>query len=217
MALYAAFEDILLPDPRSTDPVKPRMMNCTRYVLTSDRNQKKIWGNPNWKRIKAISEIVKQIPSTLRSYDDVTDIWTIPRDKFEDVVRKLVDDSFCPMLVFGQSLDDFALNKPLNSNTSSNSWADAARKQASFKAEATEDFFKNAAPAQTLMPLEDVRTQLMQLIKPHVPATLELKDKESFLRGYKLAARKLHPDFNGGDSSKMTQLNYLFQQYKELV
>jgi hypothetical protein len=68
------------------------------------------------------------------------------------------------------------------------------------------------------MPVADIKTKLIAIVQPFMPMPLDELDcnKEWMMRAYKITARKLHPDL-GGDAAKMSELNSLYMQYKEIV
>lgn len=167
--------------------------------------------NYDWLILNDIVAVIKQIPSGKRSYDPVTFVWTIPENGFRIIVSML---KHVGVVVEHQSLADFM--NPSANNSSKPNWADQVRTSQSFKAkvESAEDFFKSNIISSATMNESEIKSKLRSLISPFV--SFDLEDKESFIRGYKFAARRLHPDL-GGDPVKMSELNELYAQYKELV
>lgn len=154
--------------------------------------------------------ILKQIPAGKRSYDPSNHVWTIPAAALNTIELYLV--AYGGALLEHQNL--FVAMQPKTEQTAKH-WAEDLRASGKVKAEATEDFFKNSAPVSSgTLDSNTLQQRLILLIKPYI--SFDLNDRESFLRGYKIAARKLHPDL-GGDAAKMSELNSLFMQYKEVM
>ena len=192
------------------------------YILVKFSSGKhpsdQVIGNTDHNVLKAIVTLIKQIPSSKRTYDPVYKTWTIPEDSLLQLKATNLFKSFLwPCLMF-------AITQPLPNNSSSpwgekkdkKSWAEDIKTSGAFKVEEPEEFFKNQASAPVpMLTTEDLTKKLSQLIKPYV--NFELVAREDYLRGYKIAARRLHPDVAGGSSAAMLELNSLFAQYKESV
>jgi hypothetical protein len=148
--------------------------------------------------------LLKQIPAGKRDYNPATRIWTVPESALEIFETLNID-------VFEHPNLDAFINPPSQSEAKAKHWADSLRDQV--KVEAAEDFFKGSPVISGVSNPEALQQRLTAIISRYV--SFELKDRESFLRGYKLTARKLHPDF-GGDAQKMSELNELWAQYKEV-
>jgi len=162
--------------------------------------------------LQQIVQILKQIPAGKRSYDDTTNIWTVPF-KSLDIINALLSSQigganqtmFCHV-----DLDAF-LNPP--APESKNKWSNVK-----VKTEKPEDFFYKPP---TGMDKNDIIARLTAIVMPYMAESVKQSDganldKEFFMRAYKITARKLHPDL-GGDPAKMSELNQLWMQYKEMV
>lgn len=198
--------------------------HCEKFSLASQALVKlKFSGSPNLKNsyisfadkkhLQTCVTLLKQIPAGKRSYDPSTYIWTIPETNLEIVELYLNANG-------GAIIEWADLAAAMNPQTQKNkNWADSLRDAGKVKSESVEDFFKNAPGSSTTASAGALTTEALQqrltlMIKPFV--SFELEDRESFLRGYKIAARRLHPDL-GGDAAKMSELNSLFMQYKEVM
>lgn len=161
--------------------------------------------------------LLKQIPAGKRKFDPLDNVWTIPASAFA-VLKQIVEiNSGSPQAVIRHKdlYADFILASNQNNNSATQkAWHETVREQASFEAEAAEDFFHQQT-ITTTMPVTDIQAKLRELILPF--ATFELNTREDFMRGYKIAARRYHPDVKGGDAQKMSELNSLWMQYKEIA
>jgi hypothetical protein len=157
--------------------------------------------------VKKIVEIIKQIPPSERVYDPISKIWTIPTPKFATLSNILRAMQVKPLCWSPNDFDDFLAGK--SHSTKVDSVEEAAK-----VAPKAEDFFYTQAPIKKLVSEVEVETALCKLFD------LSYSDVESMRLNvkklYRQAAKQLHPDLNGGDASKMTELNYYFQQYKTL-
>lgn len=214
--LYAHYEVInmlrvmnMLSSVRSQDDPT---QNLVRFVASNSFTAVKTsFSKADYARLQSIIEVIKLIPSSQRSYDPSTKVWTLREDKFRSLMV------FWDRIQQVANLDSF-LNFSLYSAATT---ARAARADAwktfqagTLEVENPEDFFKAppSAPSAVLSS-EELRLKLSQLIKPYI--NFSLSSREDFLRGYKIAARRLHPDVAGGSAAAMSELNSLFAQYKE--
>jgi hypothetical protein len=168
---------------------------------------------------KNLLPLLKQIPSGKRKYDPVDYVWTIPASTFA-IIRILVEHDGDPSAVIKHKdlYKDFIHFNWNQAAEPASSWHEQIRESEDFqqKVEAPEDFFKNNTTTITSVMTEtEIKQKLALLIKPFI--NFDLNVREDFMRGYKLACRRLHPDIKGGDAAKMSELNSLWMQYKELV
>lgn len=214
--LYCHYEIFQLPIDVGNMPAGSNMM---RFKFSSSTLKASVL---NFKRdgdvMKRTIELIKQIPTGKRSYDPATNIWTIPL-----INKTLIDGMIFSQFISGGSninqvviehpdLDQF-INPPIQNTESKNTWS-----QTKVKVENPEDFFYKAP---TILSEPDIKMRLIEITKPYLslPPTMDEVNKEWFMRAYKITARKLHPDLNPDPSSakKMSELNELWTQYKELV
>jgi len=193
--LYIHYEQFKLAD---VDAVKLIFGTKTNHIIV---------GNLAWEQSKQIINLFKQIPSSKRSFDPVTKIWILP----ESILKLLL---VMPDLGKTAHNDlDAWLNPPKNQD--SFKWYD----NANIKTEAPEDFFHaHTASSSCVLTETELQNKLVAIVEPLV--TFKLSSKEDMVRGYKLAARKLHPDLNGGSAKsakRMSELNSLWMQYKEVA
>lgn len=179
----------------------------------------------DFNRVKTVYlPLLKQIPAGKRKFDVIDNVWTIPAYSF-DVIRQLVEQEtgtgyFSPYMGSSNVIKHKDLYKDYifaandTSSKTQKAWHETVREQASFEAEAAEDFFHQSVTVHELS-ATDIQQQLKLLIAPHI--NFELNGREDFMRGYKIAARRYHPDIKGGDAQKMSELNSLWMQYKEIA
>lgn len=182
-------------------------VDAIKLVFSSSKTSPSIIiGQSDWNKVKELSNIFKQIPSGKRSYDPIVKMWILP----ESILKVLL---VMPDLGKTAHNDlDAWLNPPKNQDNFK--WYD----NANIKAEAPEDFFHaHTASSSCVLTETELQAKLLSIVKPFMkmPEDDNL-NKEWFLRAYKITARKLHPDL-GGDANKMSELNMLWNQYKEIA
>lgn len=160
--------------------------------------------------------LIKQIPASHRSFDPVDYIWTIGESKFEPL-KMLVNaqDKTRPFCCYHSDLNAFIY--PPKVEKKDQSWAEEIKARHNFKTEQPEDFFHSVSAESLVLNQSTIETKMLQLIKPYINFEPALGNKMDFGRAYKLAARRLHPDLATGDASKMSELNMLWMQYKEVA
>jgi hypothetical protein len=147
---------------------------------------------------------IKQIPSTLRAWDQVNYIWTIPIANWLGIKPFAEKGMFCTCIKYNDLFDEF-INKDFGTING------YTRNQVP----KAEDFFYEHTQSQ----LNNNNSNSLTLAQ--IEAKLKLYFDSSDLSGdlkklYRRAAMKYHPDVNNGDSTKMSELNWLWQQYQEL-
>lgn len=185
-------------------------------------------GNKNYHDVHYISkqefELVKllitlikqQIPSAQRNYEPTEKIWMISaqkRQEYETLFSLTGNYTWNKV----PSLLDYIITSKLDYDRNLFS-AQKQRefeymKQQGIKAENAEDFyhqFKEPESQQvSKIPFIEIKKRLFDLMDYKMEVQLTKTD-------YRKASRKLHPDFNGGDGSKMSELNMLWQEYIKL-
>lgn len=165
--------------------------------------------------------LLKQIPAGKRKYDATDNVWTIPAAAF-DVIKQLIEHHGGTQAVLRHKdlYADFILATDKNNNSKNQKvWHETVREQDSFQAEAAEDFFHAHTISVDTQHIGTIQNKLLELIKPFMPMPEDETEltREWFMRGYKIAARRYHPDIKGGDAQKMSELNSLWMQYKEMA
>jgi hypothetical protein len=229
MSIYLHFErSTLNPTGLLNPPV-----NIVRLIFSSGPNQANISWNKDKETFETFKKMLLQIPSSQRSYDATTHIWTIKADKFNLIVslftpvntREHGPNSLYPGRA---TLANFIQNCQTRSNRFNGAYGNTVFDRET-KAPNAEDFFYNKSQpvSSTQMPLEQVRTKLFDLIgapaQPSIsyantnPSVSKDIDIKTLTKLYRQAALKYHPDRNNGDATQMSQLNMLWQQYKSMI
>lgn len=211
--LYCHYEIFTLNTTLANTNV-PTSLNMMKLKFSSSASNGAVVNfNRDGAKLKEIIQIIKQIPAGKRSYDDTTNIWIIPATQLSVIDLLLstqLNTRYNSTMIRHLDLNAF-LNSP--APETKNAWSDIK-----VKAEKPEDFFYK--PTNGVMPIADIQARFITIVSPFVPIP-SLDDfskfnKEWFMRAYKITARKLHPDL-GGDPNKMSELNSLYMQYKEMV
>lgn len=177
--------------------------SLTKVKFSSYANLNKIQGTNDFQKLKELVGFIKQIPATSREYDSKLNIWIIPRAQFDNLegifktVYFIATKEHTDLKRWAEGLPEI---EPEQVNT----------------APKPEDFFYSTQQpvGQSKIDKETARKLFVDFISRESISVFENGD---LIKSYKLAARKLHPDLNGGDARKMTELNSLWQQYKSLA
>lgn len=213
------YEVVNLPASLNPDGPDKGEFIMIRAKFSSSYNDARII---NFKRdgdylTKHIVHMIKQIPSGYRTYDPATFIWMFPQKNFaliELLMKGQPSIKTTEATRLHTSLDDF-ISPPTRKERI---WADDLFDSGKIKVEAAEDFFNAGINSGEVIVPEDVKSKFIALIRPVISFDITINaERDVFLRGYKLAARKFHPDLAGGDAAKMSELNMLWSQYKEVV
>lgn len=179
--------------------------NLTKLKFSSDTRRPAMVGDLNFINLKTCVEIIKQIPASLRTFEPYQNIWTIPASSFNlartlwESTKKIDVNNFIP-------------------HADLKRWADGLEGvvlEHEKTAPKPEDFFYNTGQVigGPKVSKDQARMTLVDFLTREAITVFENGD---LIKSYKIAARKLHPDLNGGDASKMSELNMLWRQYKEL-
>lgn len=183
------------------------VLPLTKFVFSSSSARSAGGDKAHTDRIKKCVEFIKQIPISDRSFDAVKYTWTVHTSAFLNL-RALWNH-----MNYTIDRQSYFLHADLKR------WMDGLEGvvlEHEKVAPKPEDFFYSTSqPVRT--PKVDKETARMLLVDFLIYEQVQVFANGDLIKSYKQAARKLHPDLNGGDASKMTQLNYLWQQYKELV
>lgn len=175
----------------------------TKLVFSSHNISLNMYGKYNFEILKAYIFAIKQIPVSERTYDPKYKIWIILTDKFE-VLKRLWESTHPNMCISHPDLKLWIEGKE-----GYKSEFEAREEQK------PEDFFYSTSQPVG-QPKVDMETARKQFVDFLIRQSIQVFENGDLIKSYKLAARKLHPDLNGGDSSKMSELNMLWQQYKQL-
>jgi len=154
-----------------------------------------------------VVSLLKQIPSSLRAFDNETKVWTIPLDKFEFLQQTILK----------------ALNYKYKQYSKGNLIAEAIlfNPDAAKYAEVpkAEDFFYeqpagNFESSSDTLTFQQLEEKLQELLGTNSIISALGDDYRKKL--YRKAAMKYHPDRNNGDGSKMSELNYYWQEYQKV-
>lgn len=193
--LYCHYEHFTVADKK-----------LTKLKFSSDLFKPLMYGNINVLNLETCVIMIKQIPASERTFESLLKIWTIPTPSF-DILRTLWDKS------------NIIIENNFISHADLKRWAEGLEGvvlEHEKTAPKPEDFFYNTGQVIDGLKVskEQARMTLVDFLTREAITVFENGD---LIKSYKIAARKLHPDLNGGDATKMTELNFLWQQYKELV
>jgi hypothetical protein len=171
-------------------------LQLTLIVFSSSKSMVQIYGKGDYAAMVSFKTLLTQIAASRRSYDPNTHIWTIPTEVFNAIFKL----KFPPHLLLEH--DDI------------NAWAtpDDGYNEEKKVPQNAEDFFYNTSQPTTSnaqLSLESLTDTLTGIFRE-----IGITDADIAV-AYKKAARKLHPDL-GGSAEKMSELNMIWQQYKQL-
>jgi hypothetical protein len=198
--LYLHYEEfqISLPDKGVQDLV--------RLVFSTSATEKKVYGAKVFATIKDCCYYLKQIPGDSRTMDPKTYIWTIPQDKFDSLKKIYLTMQYISSESYFKkhdSLQDFV---------------DGVKKQKLGDIPKAEEFFYSYGQpvAGGSLSKESIAAKLQLILTEALKTEIDLSKATviDLLKVYRKAALIYHPDRNGGDGSKMSELNMLWQMYK---
>jgi hypothetical protein len=183
----------------------------TELRLSSDRHGRleiHFWNKMENIVFESVKKLLKWPPLQNYSYDPALKLWSyfgqygVTGTYGEEVIKKVqlvVEALGQPFKAFEvEDLADQAINDKVDLS--------GARKRTK-RMSAEEFFYNHGVPAaQQAMSLETVQKKLTVLMGTEISK-----------KTYRLAAMRLHPDRNNGDGSKMTELNWLWQQWTQLA
>lgn len=147
--------------------------------------------------------LYKQIPSNQRAYDKDLKIWTIPAAtffSFETLYKAL----HVTLIKHNRNFYDLLFENP---NKQKNIYPD-------------EFFYQQPEQQGTVLTSEiskeDIENNLRVLLEINPNITFSIISKDDLKKLYRKAALKLHPDRNNGDGSRMTELNFWWQELQKL-
>jgi hypothetical protein len=152
----------------------------------------------------AVKEVFKNTHISKRIFDNDTKVWSFIGLAGKEVYDALKDSPFIrhKMLSFEcvENLIEQAqarnIKRPVKST-----WS------------AQDFFYQQAAPVSTVLSKEAIAEKLAALLRL-TPTELNSAERSSLKKVYRTAALEYHPDRNNGDGVRMTELNYLWQQYQ---
>ena len=198
--LYLHYEEfqISLPDKGVQDLV--------RLVFSTSATEKKVYGAKVFATIKDCCYYLKQIPGDSRTMDPKTYIWTIPQDKFDSLKKIYLTMQYISSESYFKkhdSLQDFV---------------DGVKKQKLGDIPKAEEFFYSYGQpvAGGSLSKESIAAKLQGILAEALKTEIDLSKSSAIdlLKVYRKAALIYHPDRNGGDGSKMSELNMLWQMYR---
>lgn len=181
---------------------------CSKSHLdwsVTERKNKAFVSADDWKQsCIPIVSMLKQIPTSQRVYDTDTKVWTILKQKWND---------FLPLL----KLMGFKYKSYANLYTDLIDKIPASHQK--YDIPNAEEFFyqqteqeQNAIFSSSELTKDQIETKLKEIFM--LPALTG--DGIDLKKLYRKAALKFHPDLNGGDATKMTELNYYWQEYQKV-
>lgn len=183
---------------------KLKVVNMISFTFSLSPNNFIIWRMRDNSNFAVYHSLLLQIPSGERSYDPNTKVWTIRKEKF-DTIFQFFDAT--AMILHGDITNDI-----VKGWTAFDAEDEERRKKQKAAPAAEEFFYHYSQPTTTRasLSLDDLVSKITQLI-------LDAGISETDLSvAYKKAVRKLHPDVNNGDGSRMSELNMYWQQLKQL-
>jgi hypothetical protein len=190
--------DISVPIASITGIKTTKTVTYANFVFSSYENDL-ILKSYDFENAKQIMELLKQIPASNRTYDQVSNQWTIPYMAFGALFSGFVvlqRVSLCKHPSLEQWRFETTAGPPYKDSTPK-----------------AEDFFysySQPTSSKKAVSIDELVATLTGMFRE-----IGVSDPD-IATAYKRAARKLHPDVNGGDGSKMSELNMLWQQYKQL-
>ena len=140
-----------------------------------------------WKDFKELLKAL--IPASNRVYNPQTKLWTIDSTGFASL-KKIMDT----LHIYYYKVDSFSSKESKNSKVYDSS-----------------DFFHNPAPALAVETKESLAERLTKILD----LAIEIKhiSPDELKKFYRRKALEYHPDRNGGDGSKMSELNSIWSAY----
>lgn len=186
-----------------------QLLFCSRdhldYSLTEQKN-KAFTSKNDWRQMAIpVVSMLKQIPSNQRNYDNENKVWTILETKWDaliDILKVMgfkfksytnlyIDLIDIVPVAYAKTevpkIEDFFYNEPID----------------------YENQLVSSGPT-----IEDIINKLNELLETKI--SIDKAYSIDLKKLYRKAAMKYHPDLNGGDTSKMTELNYYWQEYQKV-
>lgn len=173
-----------------------------KWSITEQKNTFFI-SKEDWDLVCApINALISQIPSSWRVWDDVNKIRTIPFDKWDNLKILAEKGLGCTLKEHKNLMEDFVLYNPN-------------------KPQEPEDFFYEQPKDQGLtqdysLSKETIELKLRELLNLNPDITFSIIKFDDLKKLYRKAALKFHPDVNNGNSEKMTELNFYWQEYQKI-
>lgn len=163
------------------------------------------WKDPTESGIFEICKLTfKSIPIKERTYNPDTTIWSFMGGAGKRVYDSLKANPVASAGLKFQKIDGLEDQKR------------AGRISAPVKSlfDAADFFYEPAAPVSTAPPRDKIIEELGNMLELQPKTAILVMDAAELKRRYRQAALKYHPDRNNGDGSKMSDLNYWWQQWQ---
>lgn len=199
--------------PRATKLVQ--LLFCSgdrgKFNITKQKNEFHIT-KYDWEYfcIPVVS-MLKQIPSSQRNYDNENKVWTIIDTKWDGLTEIFKALGF--RFISYNNLYVDCVDKDWDGH------------KATVVPDAADFFHDNSADEarHAIIPgesREEIEAKLEELLETSIkidnlPLYLIKEYEVTLKKMYRKAAMKYHPDLNGGDATKMTNLNYYWQLYQQ--
>lgn len=164
-------------------------------------------------RFELISSLLKSVSLSGRTYDAETKIWSFFEDAGSHVI-KAISTAINSKLVTDTHLEEhFNLEYAVKTSTL-HITKKPKKQEIKFKEE--EFFYSSPSLGSGLPTGDELYSQLASLLQIGVEQFRSATPAE-LKRSYRTAALRLHPDRNGGDSTKMSELNMLWAHYNSVA
>lgn len=151
---------------------------------------------------KVMNGLLKQPPINVRTYNDPLKIWTYLGDAGYHLMEVL-EEAFSKLKMKIEFRETSGLEQALTSG--------GIPESASKKFDAKNFFYNKAGVASNN---EISKPQAITKLASILSVKEEFfSDKDAVKKLYRIKCRELHPDFNGGDGSRMSELNMYWQVY----
>ena len=217
--MYIHYARIIVP---TTGAKIVQLLFCSKdhldYSLTEGKNKAFI-SKYDWQQfcIPVVS-MLQQIPSTQKVYDQTNKVYSIFDTKWDGYFDKIKNNQIPGIIDIAKALG-FQFKSWENIYTDLIDKVPEKWKESGVP-DASEFFYDNDterhSPQASELSKEDIEKELKNLLEINQDITFSIIQENDLKKMYRKAAMKFHPDLNGGDSSKMTNLNYYWQQYQNL-
>jgi hypothetical protein len=200
------------------DPASPSVILGTHVLCASFQGRVGLSFKNMTDRDKAFWDFIRMClktpPLAKRMYNEKTHVWSYLDYTGITLLNNLKTLVSQREQLFGRHtfLEVRALEEQVQNGTISASYIPfAERKQRASDFKVEDFYYKEASPASSSAPSGDALASQLSALLEIDKALLSTAEASTLKRHYHTAALRLHPDRNNGDSSRMTELNYLWQ------
>jgi len=207
--MYIHYAEIDIPSGASTNKFVQLFLAGSdhgRFNITLGR-QEYFTSKYDWQNFGIpVVSLLKQIPSSLRAFDNEIKVWTIPLDKFEFLKQTILK---ALNYKYKQYSKGNLITEAILFNPDAAKYAEVPKAEDFFYEQPVGNF-ESSSDTLTLQQLEEKLQEMLGVSSWSGLCESDLK------KMYRKAAMKYHPDRNNGDSSKMSELNYYWQEYQKV-